>query len=93
MDGPYVHPYNRTLGGLDEYKIPLSRKAWRSVSAALIFAMCTFGTYSSTAVAADVEVTLAGDQEVPPVKSGGSGSGSITVGADKSVSGSVVNHP
>jgi hypothetical protein len=66
-----------------------SRKAWLPVSAALIFAMCAFGTYSSTAVAAGVKVTLAGDQEVPPVKSAGSGSGWITVGADKSVSGSV----
>ena len=65
------------------------RKGWLPVSAALIFAMCTLGTYSSAAVAADVKVTLAGDQEVPPVKSAGSGSGSITVGADKSVRGSV----
>ena len=69
--------------------LPCSRNAWLPVRAALIVAMCTFGTYSSTAVAADVKVTLAGDQEVPPVKSAGSGSGSITVGADKPVSGSV----
>jgi hypothetical protein len=67
----------------------LSRKAWLPVSAALIFAMSAFGAYSSTAVAADVKVVLAGDQEVPPVKSAGSGSGSITVGADKSITGSV----
>jgi hypothetical protein len=66
-----------------------SRKAWLPVSAALIFVMCAAGGYSSTAVAAEVKVTLAGDQEVPPVKSAGAGGGTITIGADKSVSGSV----
>ena len=35
------------------------------------------------------EVKLSGAQEVPPVTTGASGSGTITVGADKSVSGSV----
>jgi hypothetical protein len=39
---------------------------------------------------ADVKVMLSGDQEVPPVKTAGSGSGTISVGADKSVSGSVM---
>ncbi|MHB8746168.1 MAG: CHRD domain-containing protein [Gammaproteobacteria bacterium] len=41
------------------------------------------------AMAASVKVTLSGDQEVPPVKTSASGSGTITVGADKSVSGSI----
>lgn len=36
-----------------------------------------------------VKVTLGGAQEVPPVKTSATGSGTITVGADKSVSGSV----
>ena len=67
-----------------------SRSTWLPLSAALIIAVvCTFGTYSNTAVAAGVKVTLTGDQEVPPVKSKGSGSGTITIGTDKSVSGSV----
>ena len=66
-----------------------SRRAGLLLSAALIIAVCTFGAYSSTAVAAGVKVTLTGDQEVPPVKSTGSGSGTLTIGADKSVSGSV----
>lgn len=35
------------------------------------------------------KVTLSGSQEVPPVTTAASGSGTITVGADKSVSGSV----
>jgi hypothetical protein len=36
-----------------------------------------------------MKVTLASDQEVPPVKGTGTGAGTITVGADKSVTGSV----
>lgn len=35
------------------------------------------------------QVTLSGSQEVPPVTTAASGSGTLTVGADKSVSGSV----
>ena len=36
-----------------------------------------------------VKVTLSGAQQNPPVATSASGSGTITVGADKSVSGSV----
>ncbi len=39
--------------------------------------------------AADIKVKLSGDQEVPPVQTQASGSGTITVNDDKSVSGSV----
>ena len=67
----------------------ISRPAWLPLGAALIFAISAVGSYSSIAAAADIKVTLAGDQEVPPVKSGGTGTGMITIGADKSVSGSV----
>jgi len=44
---------------------------------------------TGVALAADVKVTLAGDQEVPAVKTEASGSGTITVNADKTVSGSI----
>jgi hypothetical protein len=37
----------------------------------------------------DVKVKLSGDQEVPPVKTSATGEGTISVGADKSVSGSI----
>lgn len=37
----------------------------------------------------EVKVVLSGSQEVPPVTTSASGGGTITVGADKSVSGSV----
>ena len=42
-----------------------------------------------TAFAADIKVTLSGANEVPPVTTSASGSGTITVGDDGSVSGSV----
>lgn len=41
------------------------------------------------ALAADSKVTLAGSEEVPAVQTEATGSGTITVGADKSVKGSV----
>jgi len=44
---------------------------------------------SGMALAAGTKVTLSGDQEVPPVNTSASGNGTITVGDDKSVSGSV----
>jgi hypothetical protein len=66
-----------------------SNRTWLPLGVALIVAVCIFGTYSISAGAADIKVTLAGDQEVPAVKNTGSGSGTITVGDDKSVSGSV----
>lgn len=44
---------------------------------------------SSAALADSMQVKLSGDQEVPAVKSSGSGSGSITINDDGSVSGSV----
>ena len=44
---------------------------------------------AASALAADVKVTLSGDQEVPAVKTDAKGSGTITVADDGSVSGSV----
>jgi len=41
------------------------------------------------ALAVDVNVTLSGDNEVPPVKTAGKGSGKITIADDGAVSGSV----
>jgi hypothetical protein len=41
------------------------------------------------ASAADAKVTLSGSQEVPPVTTSAAGSGTITVAADQSISGSV----
>ena len=64
-------------------------RIWLPLSAAMIVAFCAFATYSGSAAAAEVKVTLAGDHEVPPVKTMGSGSGTISIGADMAVSGSI----
>ena len=42
------------------------------------------------AFAKDMTVQLSGDQEVPPVSTSASGTGTISIGADKSVSGSIM---
>jgi len=57
----------------------------RLIRGALLAGMFVAGT----ALAVDVKVTLSGDQEVPPVKVDGKGSGTITIADDGSVSGSV----
>ena len=62
---------------------------WRGLNAVLIVAVCMFGIQESFAVGGSGAVTLSGDDEVPAVKTSATGSGSITVGADKSVKGSV----
>ncbi len=60
-----------------------SKLAWRAgVAAALALAM-------GIASADELKVTLTGDQEVPAVATQAKGTGTITIGADKSVSGSV----
>src|SRR5512132_1209537 len=65
------------------------RTVWRGLSAALVVAVCMFGTQRSFAIGAEGGLTLSGDDEVPAVKTNATGSGSITVAADKSVKGSV----
>jgi hypothetical protein len=58
---------------------------WRPLAAALGIMFFVTGV----TLAADIKVTLSGDQEVPPVKTEASGSGTITINADKTVSGGV----
>ena len=55
----------------------------------LTVAFGAFGVHESVAVTPESALTLSGDDEVPPVKTNASGSGSITVATDKAVSGSV----
>lgn len=61
-----------------------SRKGFNIAAWSLALAL---GLTSAAAMAMDVK--LSGDQEVPPVKSAGSASGSINIAADGSVTGSV----
>ncbi len=57
----------------------------RSLTAALLLGALSAGAAS----AADVKVTLSGANEVPPVSTSASGSGTITIGDDGAVAGSV----
>ena len=45
--------------------------------------------HSRSALADEVTVTLSGSQEIPPVTTAATGTGKLTVGADKSMSGNV----
>jgi hypothetical protein len=57
--------------------------------AALTLAVLFTAAYSTATLGDDIKVKLSGDQEVPPVTTQASGSGTIVIGADKSVSGAV----
>jgi len=59
----------------------------RALSRAIAVALAVAA--SSVALGADVKVTLTGDQEVPPVKTEASGSGTITIGDERAVSGNI----
>ncbi len=60
------------------------KHALRKISAAaLLLAL------GGAASAADVQVKLSGDQETPAVTTSASGSGTLSVGDDKSISGSI----
>jgi len=61
------------------------RSFWAALSATAVL----LAGYSGSAFSDEVKVTLSGNQEVPAVTTSASGSGTITIGADKSVSGSV----
>ena len=55
----------------------------------LVASMLLAGVGAGSALGADVKVSLSGANEVPPVKTSASGSGTITVADDGAVSGSV----
>ena len=55
----------------------------------LAAAAISIAAFSNMAFADEIKVTLSGDQETPPVKTAASGSGTITINADMTVSGSV----
>ncbi len=61
------------------------RKLWVVVSAVIVL----FAGYAASVLSDEVKVTLSGNQEIPPVTTSALGTGTFTVGADKSVSGSV----
>ena len=55
----------------------------------LMIALCALAGTGRLAYAEDVKVSLTGGEEVPAVTTSASGSGTITIGEDHSVSGSV----
>jgi len=61
------------------------RKLGVVVSAVIVL----FAGYAASVLSDEVKFTLSGNQEIPPVTTSASGTGTFTVGADKSVSGSV----
>ncbi|MBN9123724.1 MAG: CHRD domain-containing protein [Nitrosospira sp. 56-18] len=46
--------------------------------------------FAGRVTAAEIQVKLSGDQEVPPVQTSASGSGSVTVEDDKSIKGKII---
>ena len=69
----------------------LLEKFWPSLAAAFAVVVVISAGCSTMAAGTDegVKVKLTGDQEVPPVKTAASGSGTIVISSDKSVSGSI----
>ena len=69
----------------------LLQKLWPSSAVAFALVLVVFGGYATMAAEKkdEIKVKLSGDQEVPPVKTEASGSGTIVISADKSVSGSI----
>ncbi len=64
----------------------LLRKPARVVTAVTL---CAGLLATANAFGEEIKVKLSGKEEVPPVQSQGSGTGTITVNADRSVSGSI----
>jgi hypothetical protein len=54
-----------------------------------LIAAVAFGALCSSAWAVDVKVNLTGAEETPPVTTSASGTATISIGADKSVSGTI----
>jgi len=70
---------------------PAGKESTRSaVSLALSCAGMLAFALTLPALSKDMAVTLAGDQEVPPVTTSASGTRTISVAADKAVSGSIM---
>ena len=65
------------------------RKLFEKSKPALAILSVVLAACATMSMNKDVKVTLSGANEVPPVTTSASGSGNITVAADKSVSGSI----
>ena len=70
---------------MDAVKTFAQHSLWILVGALTV----SLAGYSASVLGDEVKVTLSGDQEIPPVTTSASGSGTISVGEDRSVSGKV----
>jgi hypothetical protein len=70
---------------MDAVKQFARHSLWVVVSAVTVL----FAGYAGSVLSDELKVTLSGAQEIPPVTTSAAGTGTITVGADKSVSGTV----
>lgn len=68
----------------------VKRISRNSLFAVLSAVTLLFAAYSGSALSDEVKVALRGDHEIPPVTTAATGTGILVVGADKSVSGSVM---
>ena len=71
----------------EEYMGTVKQFAKHSLRVVVSAATILFAGYSGLVSSNEVKVTLSGDQEIPPLTTSASGTGTITVAADKSVSG------
>lgn len=60
-----------------------------SLATAVVLGTGALAGWSVAAFAVDVKVILSGDQEVPPVKAAGAGTGFISVAANNAITGTV----
>lgn len=67
----------------------LSQRTWLSLGMAVALGTSALGGWSTAALAVDVKVQLTGEQEVPPVKTVGLGSGFFAIANNNAVTGSV----
>ena len=71
------------------HTIQRPQRNWRTLGSALLLGTCAFALHAGFAAAIDIKLALTGDQEVPPVKSEGSGTGFFAVSNDMAITGSV----
>jgi hypothetical protein len=64
-------------------------KSFNTSSVRALIAAVAFGALCGSALAVDVKVNLTGAEETPPVTTTASGIATISIGADKSVSGTI----
>ena len=70
-------------------KNTLATDKCRNILLSLAIAMLSMTALPSLSFADELKFTLSGDQEVPPVKTAASGTASLTINSDMSVSGGV----